>query len=174
MTYPQYQFNLGANDPLLDNSVYNNTANYETNIENQIQALQAMKEQLSVRQNNIQQHQQPKNTSQPLLWDDINREVSALTDSQKETLFKDEEYASNEYSIQNLLQAELISLVKSKLQSTKEGKDLLENQLKLVQSKKKEIVANSDKEIEIFKKFQIAAQSNPSLTYKDFCLTLKQ
>lgn len=30
-------------------------------------------------------------------------------------------------------------------------------------------IAESNRELETFKKFQIAAQANPNLTYKEFC-----
>ena len=34
---------------------------------------------------------------------------------------------------------------------------------------KDKIIAESNRELETFKKFQIAAQANPNLTYKEFC-----
>ena len=45
---------------------------------------------------------------------------------------------------------------------------LLENQLKHIRDKKKQIVDASNKEMELFKKFQIAVQVNPNLTYAEF------
>lgn len=41
-------------------------------------------------------------------------------------------------------------------------------QLKLVRDKKKEIVEESNREMKLFKKFQIAAQANPDLSYAEF------
>lgn len=164
---PQYQFNLGNVDPTLAD-LY--SPSYVDNIDKQIEYMQTLKQNL---QNNIQNpvNVQAKHSHPTVnyVWDDIDREISALTNSQKEFLFKDEEYAENEYKLQSLVQAELINLVKGKIQQTKEGKELLDKQLSLVKSKKKEIIANSDKEVETFKKFQIAAQANPNLTYKEFC-----
>lgn len=50
---------------------------------------------------------------------------------------------------------------------------MVRNLLKLVLTKtmrlKDKIIAESNRELETFKKFQIAAQANPNLTYKEFC-----
>lgn len=35
------------------------------------------------------------------------------------------------------------------------------------------LVQEANKELELFKKFQIAAQANPKLTYVDFCNNIK-
>lgn len=46
---------------------------------------------------------------------------------------------------------------------------LLTQQLNLIKTNKDKIIAESNRELETFKKFQIAAQANPNLTYKEFC-----
>ena len=38
-----------------------------------------------------------------------------------------------------------------------------------LRTNKDKIIAESNRELETFKKFQIAAQANPNLTYKEFC-----
>lgn len=38
-----------------------------------------------------------------------------------------------------------------------------------IKSNNNKIIAESNRELETFKKFQIAAQANPNLTYKEFC-----
>lgn len=49
------------------------------------------------------------------------------------------------------------------------GNKLLTQQLNLIKTNKDKIIAESNRELETFKKFQIAAQANPNLTYKEFC-----
>lgn len=160
---PQYQFNLNAVDPILTNS--GSQIDYTTYIDDQINQLKAYKQQLvDNNQGKPQVIAQNKNS----LFDEINNQVSALTNSQKEILFKDKEYAENEYAIQALIQDELINLVKGKIQNSPHGKELLEKQLKLVKDKKSFIVEESNKEMELFKKFQVAAQANPNLSYAEF------
>lgn len=163
---PQYQFNLNADPLLMSNN--GQPVDYATAIDNQIAQMQSIKQQLV--DNRLQPPQNVVNPQlkQITLFDEINNEVSALTNSQKEILFKDKEYAQNEYEIQTLVQEELINLVKAKLQAKPRGKELLDKQLKLVRDKKKEIVEESNREMELFKKFQIAAQANPDLSYAEF------
>lgn len=171
---PQYQFNLGY-DPLLNVPV--NSTEYINELDGQIRALQEMKQQIVGKVNNAQisQVQQPQaKQNQQVLWDDINKEVGALTNAQKEILFKDQEYAENDYNIQLLVQQELINLVKLKVQNTEKGKELLEKQLKLIKDKKENIVEESNKEIELFKKFQVAVQVNPNLTYPEFIKSINK
>lgn len=42
-----------------------------------------------------------------------------------------------------------------------------------IRAKKDSIIEEANKELELFKKFQIAAQANPKLTYVDFCNNIK-
>lgn len=40
--------------------------------------------------------------------------------------------------------------------------------------RKNAIIAESNKKLELFKKFQIAASANPNLTYKEFCESINK
>lgn len=161
---PQYQFNLGGVDPLLQP---NNPADYYNNIEREIERLNIIKKQMSSFDNKSQNIQ--KNN----LWDDINNEVNSLTSEQKEILFNDETYINIERNIQVIVQQELINLVKDKISNSKEGKELLEKQLNNIRNKKNDIIKKSNEEVELFKKFQIATQANPNLTYAEFVKSIK-
>lgn len=54
------------------------------------------------------------------------------------------------------------------------GKELLTQQLNYVKSSKNAIIAESNKKLELFEKFQIAAKANPNLTYKEFCESINK
>ena len=41
-----------------------------------------------------------------------------------------------------------------------------------IRTKKDSIIEEANRELELFKKFQIAAQANPKLTYVEFCKTI--
>ena len=43
-----------------------------------------------------------------------------------------------------------------------------------VKSSKNAIIAESNKKLELFEKFQIAASANPNLTYKEFCESINK
>ena len=57
----------------------------------------------------------------------------------------------------------IINLV---IENSEIGNKLLTQQLNLIKTNKDKIIAESNRELETFKKFQIAAQANPNLTYK--------
>lgn len=51
--------------------------------------------------------------------------------------------------------------------------DVIESYADDIRAKKDSIIEEANKELEVFKKFQIAAQANPKLTYVDFCNNIK-
>lgn len=149
--YPVNQVFLGNSDPLLS----------QTDINNQIQMLKQYEAQLS--------KLQTKGTLQTdLIWDNIDKEMSSLTESQKAKFFENKEYSDITNSLQTMVQAELINLVKVKIESSPEGKELLQRQLKLVKMLKTKIIEETDNEMAIFKKFREFSKDNPNLTYDEF------
>lgn len=147
--YPVNQVFLGNSDPLLSN----------TDITDQLQRLKAYEAQLTKLQN-IE--------SQELIWDAIDKEMSSLTDSQKAKFFENKEYSEITMSLQNMVQLELLNLVKAKIENTPEGKTLLQKQLGIVKDLKKKIVQETDNEMAIFNKFREFSKDNPNLTYDEF------
>ena len=162
MTNPNYTVNFGV-DPLLQNPYSPINIDYEREIEDRMRKLQAMKEQYS----QVKQY-----TAGNSLWTEIDREVSSLTEDQRNILFNSETYSSIDTELKLLIQQALINSVKSVVESSEVGKDLLTKQLNFIKSSKDKIVAQSNKEIELFKKFQIAAKANPELTYNEFIKTI--
>lgn len=106
--------------------------------------------------------------SQSLIWDSIDSELRPLSDEQKERLFSNSEYASVYNQLQMIVQAELLNLVKAKIESTPEGKDLLEAQLKIVKTLKSQIIEDTNKEMQLFNKFKEFSRTNPGITYDEF------
>lgn len=109
-----------------------------------------------------------KQVQESSLWDKIDAEVEPLTDAQKKVLFSDEEYQQNEASIMELVQAEMINLVRPRVESSQQGKQILEAQYKLVKSKKNAVIEEANKEVEMFNAFKLASKANPELTYSEF------
>lgn len=147
--YPVNQVFLGNSDPLLSN----------TDITDQLQRLKNYEAQLLKLQN----------VNKPnLIWDSIDKEMSSLSESQKAKFFEDKEYSEITAALQNMVQIELLNLVKAKIESTSEGKDLLQRQLSIVKNLKSKIVQETDNEIAIFNKFREFSKDNPNLTYDEF------
>lgn len=106
--------------------------------------------------------------SHSLIWDSIDSELRPLSDEQKERLFSNPEYTSVYNQLQMIVQAELLNLVKAKIESTPEGKDLLEAQLKIVKTLKSQIIEDTNKEMQLFNKFKEFSRTNPGITYDEF------
>lgn len=94
--------------------------------------------------------------------------MNSLTDSQKARFFEDKEYTEITNALQQMVQIELLNLVKAKIEGSTEGQDLLQRQLKLVKRLKNKIVEETDNEMAIFKKFREFSKDNPGLTYDEF------
>ena len=158
--YPVNQVFVGG-DPLLTPS---NPINSIPNIDEQIQFLEKQKQMIEVAQQQRAQSHPPKR----LIWDEIDSEVSPLTDEQKAMLFQNEEYTDIYNRLQIMVQSELLNLVKGRIENTEEGKELLNSQLKLVKRLKGSIVDSTNREMEMFKKFREFSKQNPNITYDEF------
>lgn len=151
MTYPVNQVILGG-DPL------NSMPDFET----QMQLIELQKARLQ------QLKQQAQAAPQKFLWDDIDAEIKPLSDEQKERLMMDNEYLSNYNAIQMLVQAELINLIKGKIEANPDGKELLQNQLRLTKRLKSKIIEDTQREMQAFKRFKEYSKSHPEVTYDEF------
>lgn len=95
-------------------------------------------------------------------------------EEQRNILFSDTKYIQIDTQLKQLVQEALINSVKGVIEQSQVGKDLLTQQLNYVKSSKNAIIAESNKKLELFKKFQIAASANPNLTYKEFCESINK
>lgn len=150
--YPVNQVILGGD------SMLNQMNDFDT----QMQMLELQKKKLQ------QLKQQAQTAPQKFLWDEIDAEIKPLSDEQRERLMMNRDYVNNYNSIQMLVQAELINLIKGKIESTPEGKELLQSQLKLTKQLKGQIIEDTNREMQAFKKFKEFSKSNPGVTYEEF------
>lgn len=170
---PVNQFILGSSDPLLYPS-----EKMTNSIDEQIAFLQSQKQAINEAyrrnaipnaNNGVTQNQQV--TQQPTtqgIWDAIDAEIAPLTQEQQNMLLSDQDYVNNYNALQSMVQAEVLNLVRGKIEASEDGKHLLEEQLKLVKLLKSKIVEVTNKEMELFKAFKEASKTNPNLTYEEF------
>ena len=111
---------------------------------------------------------QAQQTAVKLIWDDIDTEVRPMTDEQKKRMFNDAEYVETYSKLNEMVQTEILNLVKAKIENTKEGKELLTQQLRIVKRLKSDIISETNKEMELFKRFKEFSKLNPGVTYEDF------
>lgn len=150
-TYPTNQFILG------DTSMFN----YMDDIDAQIQKAEAYRQRLN-------QYKLQNQTTSKLIWDEIDSELSPMSDEQKVRLMQDEEYAELYEELQILVQSEILNLVKARIESTDRGKELLSKQLKVVKKLKGKIITDTNREMELFMKFKEFSKQNPNVTYEEF------
>ena len=168
--FPNCQVQMSYNDPLLAPT----RGNYSQYIESELQRVEEEKQRLLAARNSIQQQPTQQLPNAVNLWADIDREITALTPEQQNILANDEVYRNIDAQLQMLIQTELINSVKDKVANSEQGRALLEKQLSNIKDKKARIIEESNKDIELFKKFQIAAQANPNLTYVEFIKAITQ
>lgn len=158
---PINQVILGGGDPLLGTSVVGNS------LDEQLQLLEKYKQNLEAAKRMKQQQVQPT-VPQKLIWDEVDAEINPMSDEQKSMLFQDEDYVDTYTKIQNMVQMEILNLVKSRIESTPEGKELLQNQLKIVKKLKGKIIQETNREMEMFRKFREFSKQHPEVTYEEF------
>ena len=94
--------------------------------------------------------------------------MNSLSDEQKQRLFQNDEYLELYTQLQTIVQKELLNLVKAKIEGTTEGKELLQKQLNTLRKLKIKIVEDTNREIELFKRFKEFSSKNPGVTYDEF------
>lgn len=116
-----------------------------------------------------EQQQQPIIPQQKkLIWDEIDSEISPMSSEQKNRLLQDSDYVNTYNKLQSIVQSELLNLVKSKIESTEAGKELLSKQLGIVKRLKTKIIDDTNREMEVFKKFKEYSKEHPNTSYDEF------
>ena len=160
---PINQVILGGGDPLLGNSMVGNS------LDEQLQLIEKYKQNLEAAK---QLRQQAQSVQQPvpqrMIWDEVDAEISPMTDEQKARMFQDEDYVDTYTKIQDMVQAEILNLVKGRIEATPEGKELLQRQLKIVKKLKGKIIQETNREMEMFRKFREFSKTHPEVTYEEF------
>ena len=151
MSYPINQVFLGS-DPMMGNGL--------DDLDAQIRKMEAYRNKLR----QMQSQQQP----QKLIWDEIDAEIIPMTEEQKARLLQDPEYAEVYTDLQNIVQSEILNLVKGRIESTERGKELLSRQLRIVKKLKNKIISETNREMELFNRFREYSKQHPEATYEEF------
>lgn len=154
--YPVNQVILGGE------SMFNNL----DDIDMQIQRMEAYRQKLKQLRES-QQQPQPVQQRQ-LVWDEIDAEIAPMSNEQKSRLLQDADYVDTYNELQSIVQSELLNLVKGKIESTERGKELLSKQLKIVKRLKTKIIDDTNREMELFKKFKEYSKEHPNASYEEF------
>lgn len=127
---PVTQFILGNSDPLLYPS-----EKMTNSIDEQIAFLQSQKQAINeaYRRNAIPNANNGTTQNQQVptqgIWDAIDAEIAPLTQEQQNMLLSNQDYVNNYNALQSMVQAEVLNLVRGKIEASADGKHLLEEQL---------------------------------------------
>lgn len=103
-----------------------------------------------------------QHTATNSLWTEIDREVSSLTEDQRNILFNSETYSSIDTELKLLIQQALINSVKSVVESSEVGKDLLTKQLNLLKVVRIKLLHNLIKKLKCLKSFKLQLRLIPN------------
>lgn len=142
------------NDPLLGNR--RSLEQLERQNEMYAQKLQDLK--------NMPIHNAPQRSSTPL-WDEIDKIVSSLNEQEKAVLTNNKEYYENSVAIQEMVNAEILTLVKGRIEASPDGKAILEQQLSFVKRMSKAAKEETAKRDAMFREY-MTEYSN--MTWQEF------
>ena len=143
-----------------------NMRDYLSNINEQINYFTKLKQQYETAFNN-QFNEVPINKTESL-WTKIDAEVANIDKYTSDALSNDENYKSINTQLQNIVQQELLFLVRDKVEQREDGKQFLEKQLQIIKQIKSNVSDKRDKDIDLFNRFKEYSRIHPDTTYEQF------
>ena len=143
-----------------------NMRDYLSNINEQINYFTKLKQQYESAINN-QFNEVPVNKTESL-WTKIDAEVANIDKYTSDALSTDENYKSINTQLQNIVQQELLFLVRDKVEQLEDGKQLLEKQLQIIKQIKSNVSDKRNKDIDLFNRFKEYSRIHPETTYEQF------
>ena len=143
-----------------------NMRDYLSNINEQINYFTKLKQQYESAINN-QFNEVPINKTESL-WTKIDAEVANIDKYTSEALSTDENYKTINTQLQNIVQQELLFLVRDKVEQREDGKQLLEKQLQIIKQIKSNVSDKRNKDIDLFNRFKEYSRIHPETTYEQF------
>lgn len=107
------------------------------------------------------------------LWSKIDAEITNCDKYVLDVVSKDERYITINNQLNNIVQQELLLLVRDKVEQREDGKRLLEKQLEIVKSIKEQSKESRDEEMMLFARFKEYSKLHPSTTYEEFLTKIK-
>ena len=153
---------LGGNDPLLGNNPYatNNEADMDVLIE-RLKQQQQLLEQQKQRVVSGQQSQQ----SQTPVWDEIDKLVDSMSDSELAAMNNNAEYQQGQQKVMSILNREYMKIMRPIVENTKDGKEALENLFELGKKIRKSTSEEANKNLSLFNEY---TAKYADMSYADF------
>lgn len=87
---------------------------------------------------------------------------------------QDEDYQAVNAELEAIIQAQLLRIVKPQVEGSEQGREVLMKVQDTLQVVKRRVLEHSNKEMEMFRKWQAFASANPNATYNDFMNTINK
>lgn len=151
-----------ANDPLLHNDFM---GNIDKEINDLIQLREAYKNMGDNKQAVQQQYSQVAPENIRNLWTEIEDEIRGMSEEQAQALISDQDYADTESSIQGLMQAEMMAIIRPRILNNPQSVEILKRQLENVRRVKKQMNAAKDQYINQMKDY---TENYSDMTWKEY------
>lgn len=112
----------------------------------------------------VNTQQQRVSTPTPI-WDEIDRIVSSLNDQERAVLNNNKEYYDNSMAIQEMVNSEVLLLVKGRIEGSAEGKAVLEQQLSFVRRTSKIAKEETARRDALFREY---VTEHSDMTWQEF------
>ena len=156
-------FYFNGNEPLF------NQNRYDVPISDpQLDEVQRMQEELEKRKNAlIAQNQQitKGNTSRTPMWDEVDKFMQELSDSEYDSISDSEEFKSSLAKVMSIVQREEMKLILPYVEGCKDGKESIEEHFATIKLLKKKISKQKEDNLELFNEY---TQHYSDMTYTDF------
>lgn len=155
---------LGGNDPLLGSNPYatNNPADMDTMIDRLRQQQQMLEQQ---KQRIVSGQQQQSQQSQCPVWDEIDKLVDDMSDSERTMMSNNEEYQQGEQIVMSILNREYMKIMRPIVENSQDGKKALETLYDLVKKIKKSASEEINKNMSLFNEY---TSQYADMSYADF------
>ena len=134
---------IGNSDPLLgnQNNVSKEIETYDQQIQETINRLQAQRQHVV----NQQQQRSIQPQSENPVWDEIDKFVNEMSDTEVEILNNNPEYQEAQNKVSAIISRENMRLLRPMVERSKDGKDALDNLLVIAKKIKKSALEEANK-----------------------------
>ncbi|WP_195372993.1 hypothetical protein [Parabacteroides leei] len=142
---------LGGNDPLLGNNPY--PTNNPADMDGMIDRLRQQQQMLEQQKQRIVSGQQQTQQSQCPVWDEIDKVVDDMSDSERTMMSNNEEYQHGEQIVMSILNREYMKIMRPIVENSPDGKKALETLYDLVKKIKKSASEEINKNMSLFNEY---------------------
>ena len=158
-------FYFNGNEPLFNPSHYDNQPS-----DAKLDEVQRMQEELEKRKNALMAQGQQfsngrNNGSRTPIWDEVDKFMQELSDSEYEAVSNSEEFKSSLSRVMGIVQREEMKIILPYVENCKDGKEAIEEHLSIIKLLKKKISKQKEDNLELFNEY---TQHYSDMTYTDF------